>query len=159
MPPLSLETSIFYQFNQCILPPLEPHQKCAIMFSISLQHSSGILKQLITYLGIALDTTIIITSFLALGRNFSFHPFNFFRSRSLTKEKITIFDLSKTTMRPRYLLWESIIFALIRLLVIFLSTASTFRLKMASDLFMLTTCPNIFYRCLERPIWLWLPVD
>ena len=88
--------AIFHSSLHC------PHQKFLIILVISSQRESGILKQLIVYIGIAWATAFIRTSFTALNNRFSFQPTNFLASFVLTSLKVFFLFLPTKDGRPRY---------------------------------------------------------
>lgn len=138
--PSLLPTASFSQITQCnfLSPSLELYQNLDIILSISLHTPSGNLKQLIMYEGIDWATTLVSTFFLALDKTPSFHPFSFFHTWWITKEKTSFLDLQKITRRPKYLKWVWTIFTPILLWVIYMTSSGMFWLKKASYFLRLT---------------------
>jgi len=80
-----------------------PHQNLQMALSILSQTLRGILKQLITYVGIDCMTALIRTPLPEKERFLFFQPFNLVLIRSTRNLKTWLLDLPMWVGSPRYL--------------------------------------------------------
>ena len=82
-----------------------PHQNLLIKLSIFMQRLTGILKQLIVYVGIAWTTVLINISLPAWNSSFSLHPWIFLQILTLILLKLAFLFLPTNYGSPKYFLY------------------------------------------------------
>ena len=87
--------AIFHSFSFC------PHQKFLTMEFSSWHKESGILKQVIVYVGVAWATALMSTSLPAFESNLPFHPAIFLLTWSFIWLKAFLFPLPTSDGSPR----------------------------------------------------------
>ena len=97
--------AIFRSFSFC------PHQKFLTMEFSSLHKASGILKQLIVYVGVACAIALMSISLPAFESNLPFHPTILLPTWSFIRLKSFFFPLPTIGGNPRYFSCCLIIYA------------------------------------------------